>query len=338
MKHIFFIWLAFLALLLAQPADARKKRHKVKARPRHSVAIKPKGKVKIMVHPKLKLTVLNSAGLPRGASPFIEKQEAGHINWTAQYIEAEGEANLEPERYKNPTQARAMAIRAASQIARRNLLELIKGVIVSPETTVEDLLATREPLAASLQSLVKNTQPFRDPSVVNSTLTVQLRIPLYTKGGLAHAVYAALPKPDTTLVVLSASVGAAPTSDTPLLLDIHGQPFAPALFPVVTDSAGGPLLDMRQLYNPETGTFPALVTAGPLPLQAGPAQLHASALPKKGSAKANKVKPLHGPMIVDVQAARAGKIVLATTTPFSTTGPLNPLVAAIKGKYIFILL
>ena len=211
--------------------------------------------------------------IPKGTTPVVQPVENGQINWGAQYIEATGEAVIDAERFRNPAQARAMATRGAVVVAQRNLLEIVKGVHVTSETTVEDMIATKDFIVTRIEGVVKGAQMIGSPQEREGSVTVRLRMPIYAQNGLAPQLIdqlptsapsqtAAAPVADTATAVANmrkglaeqaAAKGPAPKS---IAFNLGGKPFDPTMFPVVTDSAGNVLLDTRQLYDPTTGKFP----------------------------------------------------------------------------------
>jgi hypothetical protein len=71
-------------------------------------------------------------------SAVKEEYEKGEIDWTNGYTRAKGYGFVDPEKPKG--KANLLAERAAVVDARRNLLEIIKGVHITSETVVEDYM------------------------------------------------------------------------------------------------------------------------------------------------------------------------------------------------------
>jgi hypothetical protein len=275
-------------------------------------------------------------GLPKGVTPYIQKEEGGQINWTGQYIEAEGEGIIDNERFKNPAQARALAIRGATVVAQRNLLEIVKGVTVTSETTVEDMITTKDLITTKIEGVVKGAQMVGQPVIADGSVKVRLRMPLYAEGGLAPAIYDDIPKPapapgpapvqqdsakmDSVKPTPAADKLNLPTNlpDKGIVFNTKGQPFDPSLFPVVTDSTGKVLLDMSKIYDPSKGKFPVVVNATKEALQA------------LGLKK--------GVQILDVLSAKDGKIVVSN----QSSGKINwgKIVNTLQtiGKFLLMLL
>ena len=100
-----YFLLALLVIATALPAQAQRKTKASK--PTRAAAVRGGSTV-------------TADALPKGVTAYIQKEEGGQINWTTQFIEAEGEGIIDNERFKNPAQARALAIRAATVVAQRN--------------------------------------------------------------------------------------------------------------------------------------------------------------------------------------------------------------------------
>jgi len=217
------------------------------------------------------------------AKPVVETSENGTINYTAQYIEAVGSSIIDTTRFKNKAQANAMARRGAVVDAQRNLLEIIKGVHIQGETTVQDLITTSDKVVSKVEGVVKGAQ-IVSKRVVDGEFEVTMRVPLYANNGLAPAVVGALPEvpegakaPDTTanpgaMVTMGAKGSSASEADVaaaaddnnttkPLALRIAGK-FEPSMFPVIVNENGDVLLDSKKLYDPTKGKFPKILQTG----------------------------------------------------------------------------
>ena len=123
-----------------------------------------------------------------GAKPVVEKVSKGQINWTTQYIEAKGTGIIDTVRFKNKAQARALAQIAAKADAQRNLLEIVKGVDVTSETTVKELMTESDQINTSVSGTVRGAEMKGDPVEKNGAVYVTLRMPLYADNGLADAL------------------------------------------------------------------------------------------------------------------------------------------------------
>ena len=269
------------------------------------------------------------APLPKGTTPFVQKEDNGQVNWTQQFIEAEGEGIIDNERFKNPAQARAMAIRGATVVAQRNLLEIVKGVNVTSETTVEDLITTKDFIVTRIDGVVKGAQMIGQPRVEDGSVKVRLRMPLYAANGLAPAVYDALPDQPTvtpppadqqpavdTTAQAPAASAQAPTNG--FALNMNGKPFDPALFPVIVDEQGKVVLDTKKIYDPSKGQFPQILNASKTVLQA------------MGAKK--------GVQVLDVLSAADGKITISNDSKNKVVWDKVFNVAKTIGKFLLMLI
>src|SRR6056297_627345 len=83
----------------------------------------------------------------------IEKLENGEIDWTKLIIKAVGIGAPNPDL---PQRAqRPAAKRAAKEDAKRNLLEIIQGVHVSSETTVENFMLKDDVIKSRVEGVLR---------------------------------------------------------------------------------------------------------------------------------------------------------------------------------------
>ena len=94
-------------------------------------------------------------------SAVKEEYEKGEIDWTNGYIRAKGYGFVDPEKPKG--KAKLLAERAAVVDARRNLLEIIKGVHITSETVVEDYMVSSDIVVQRVQGIVKNARIIGKP-------------------------------------------------------------------------------------------------------------------------------------------------------------------------------
>lgn len=198
------------------------------------------------------------------AAPVVEETANGQINYTEQYIEAKGASVIDNERFKNPAQARLMAERGAIVVAQRNLLEMVKGVQVIGETTVQDMITTGDYVYTRVEGVVKGFKAFGPAREVNGTMEVTLRMPLYdnSKGvtagfsneGLNNARRRAGVSEESPDVAGTAAVDGG----SPIAFNVGGAKIDASMFPVVVDENGKVLLDFSKIYQ-KTGKIPKIV-------------------------------------------------------------------------------
>jgi len=90
---------------------------------------------------------------------FAEETLVGDVNWVDGYITATGNgASVKT----NKAQARPLARRAAIADAQRNLLELLKGVKIDSQTTVENFMVTQDLVKTQVSGIVKRAFIFKE--------------------------------------------------------------------------------------------------------------------------------------------------------------------------------
>jgi hypothetical protein len=211
---------------------------------------------------------------------------------------------IDYEKYPNAAQARLMARRGAVVVAQRNLLEIIKGVHVTGETTVQDMITTRDYIYSRVEGIVKGAQPVGEPVERDGVMEVRLRMPLYeARNSLGAALYPEIIGMQARASAGSNASGAAgggvasgemkarrsdsshgsgnpessqnagasgPLEDyNPFVFNIRNpQNFDPSLFPVIVDEDGQVLVDFSKIYDPQKGKFPQLLSLSKDAMQA----------------------------------------------------------------------
>lgn len=241
--------------------------------------------------------------LEQMSRPVVDEKPNGAINWTDQYVEARGEAVIDYEKYPNSAQARLMARRGAVVVAQRNLLEIIKGVHVTGETTVQDMMTTRDYIYSRVEGIVKGAQQVGEPMEKDGVMEVRLRMPLYeARNSLGAALY---PELNSMQARMSGGVASAVNTEAnasgemkarrseagqgntnpessqgtsvsgrledynPFVFNIRNpQNFDPSLFPVILDENGQVVLDFSKIYDPQKGKFPQLLSLSKDAMQA----------------------------------------------------------------------
>ena len=186
-------------------------------------------------------------------SDFVENSEKGSVNWTDQYIEAEGNSVYDTTRFKIKNQAKLMAQRGALVDAQRNLLEIVNGVLVEGQTTVKDLVVVSDDVKTKVSGMLKGAIQVGKTKFEDGVATVKLRIPLY-EDGLAEAV-------DTTTPAVAPPVIPGPVTDSlpkNIVMTVNGE-YKPRLFPKLTDAQNQTILDMADSFDPSKGKAPKIL-------------------------------------------------------------------------------
>jgi hypothetical protein len=109
----------------------------------------------------------------------------GNINWSAGYIEAVG-IGAPPERFIGKIQARPMALRAAELVAKRNLLEITKGVRIDSTTLVKDFVVESDVINSQVEGIVKGATVVKQDYMSDGSVEVTVRMPLL--GSFSEAI------------------------------------------------------------------------------------------------------------------------------------------------------
>jgi hypothetical protein len=204
------------------------------------------------------LLLFTSAGFCQdkvSMSEWVQKVGQGSVNWSAGYIEAVG-IGAPPERAIGKINARPMAIRAATVVAQRNLLEITKGVQIDSRTTVKDFTVESDVINTQVEGLVKGAMVVKTEYMSDGTVEVTMRMSLY--GDLSRIVMPVAEKrqkefapptpapapaapvtaPAAPAPVVTAPAPAAPIAYTGLVIDARGIQARPAMSPRVYDEDG----------------------------------------------------------------------------------------------------
>lgn len=224
------------------------------------------------------------------ARDVVENVGPGKVNWTKQIVEVTGSSAIDSGRFKNKAQARLMATQGAKADAYRNLLATLKGVEVTSETTVEDMITTSDYVQTRIQGVVKGATQVGAARVIDGAVVVRMQVTLYGQDGLAGAIYDALDQvpntpgqkepsstdlpsaqegvtdagKDITPEVAAALRGSAPKEgEKQIAFNLQNKNgLNPQLFPVFVNEQGETVLNTKVLYDPEKGEFPKWLQMG----------------------------------------------------------------------------
>ncbi len=237
--------------------------------------------------------------------PIVDELPKGKVDWTNQFIEAKGESVIDTLRFKNIAQAKLMAKRGAIVDAQRNLLEITKGVQVTSETKVQDMIATYDYIYSRVDGVIKNATQVGEAIEKEGIITVTMRIPMYDQKGLAPVLHdQVMKKMNSTMQPIttegnSQETGVAGTEITDmsnLAINFNGKKYDPSMFPIITDEKGNVLIDYSKIYDPKKGKFPKIVSAGKSILEAFGL--------KKGVEVLNVIESADGKIKVDTSAVK----------------------------------
>lgn len=216
--------------------------------------------------------------LARDSKELIVNKPNGSVNWTQQYIEAVGQSVIDNDKFKNTAQAKLMATRGAVVVAQRNLLEIVKGVNIIGETTVQDMITTSDYVYSRVEGVIKGAKQIGEPIEKNGYIEVRLRMPLYGQESLANTMNDEalnLAKKKNGFVDANlmndnnAETGEGIDGSKPIVFNIeNGENIDPSMFPVIMDNNGQVLFDFSKIYKLKDGKFPQYLQMGKDILQA----------------------------------------------------------------------
>lgn len=164
------------------------------------------------------------------------------IDWNTGMATALG-IGAPPENAKNVAQARSMAIVAARAGAQKGLVELIQGVQINADVTVQDAMATetiRQKVMGFLRGANISKPSYLSDGSVEITASVPLRGPLANvllpQQGFNPNAPLAPPQP----LGPAGGLGAPQTPSVPtgFIVDAKGLQVVPAMAPRIVDEAG----------------------------------------------------------------------------------------------------
>jgi hypothetical protein len=208
---------------------------------------------------------INFEQIIQESKPVVTDKPNGSINWTQQYVEAKGFSVMDNVKFTNPAQAKAMARRGATVDAQRNLLEIVKGVQVTGETTVNDMIATSDFIYTKVDGIIKGAQIVGEPIEKDGGIEVKMRVPLYETNGIASAVYDKVPAIKSVNALNDALAQVPPEIKDQVLqglaFNFNGKKIDPSMFPVIVDENNNLVLDLSKIYDPKNGKFPQLLSS-----------------------------------------------------------------------------
>lgn len=172
------------------------------------------------------------------AQVYQQVPNAGNINWQDQIIRATGIGAPNP---KMPLAAqRAGALEAAKRIALRNLLETVKGMSITSETTVRNAMMENDVITTSVSGIVRNFKVVDTRYMSSGDVEVDVEVPI--SGVLTDAL---LPQMGQPMGVgqgfpFDASGYSLPQNVvfTGLIIDARGVGARPAMAPKILDESG----------------------------------------------------------------------------------------------------
>jgi hypothetical protein len=98
-----------------------------------------------------------AAGVDSDKPAVVEKLANGFINWTDGIITLSATAKY-PKSVEDMDEARLKAERIGTIMARRSLLEAVKGVRIESNTVVNDMMVSKDVIRTAVEGLVENSR------------------------------------------------------------------------------------------------------------------------------------------------------------------------------------
>ncbi len=166
----------------------------------------------------------------------------GGIDWTSQIVRATGYGAPNPN--LPPGAQRASAIEAAKTVALRNLLQMVKGMYINSETTVENAMLTSDVIHTQVEGIVRNFRVVDTRYMSTGDIEVDVEVPLSSFYEILSQIPGGLPpagqpgQPGQPGYPGQPSPGTANAVYTGLIIDATGLGVHPALAPKVLDEQG----------------------------------------------------------------------------------------------------
>jgi len=169
------------------------------------------------------------------AQVYQQVPNAGTVNWQDQLIRSTGIGAPNPNM---PLAAqRAGALEAGKRVALRNLLETVKGMSITSETTVENAMVQSDLIQTRVEGIVRNFRVVDTRYMSDGSVEVEVEIPL--SGVLLDAL---LPQMGVPMAPGQGIPGfqAMPQNVvyTGLIIDARGIGARPAMAPKILDEQG----------------------------------------------------------------------------------------------------
>jgi len=158
---------------------------------------------------------------------------SGELDWTAQIVKSTGIGVINPNA-QNVGQARVGCLRAARVTAQRNLLEIIQGVNIDSETTVENFMTTSDVVKTQVHGVLQGAQRIGQPDYMDDG-TCELTMGVRVTGELADIL---LP-PEDDFGGKQDEVPSGPQKVySGLVVNAFGLSAVPAMSPKIVDEDG----------------------------------------------------------------------------------------------------
>ena len=178
-------------------------------------------------------------------------------NWNTGKIQVTGTGVANPALATTPAHASMMARRAAITDAYRQLAEVVQGVQVDAETTVEQMMLTSDVVRTKISTVIKGAQIVDEGELSGGGYSVTMELPLFGgNGGLAETVIERprvvepipAPAPDYRPPVAQTQPTYSGGGYTGLVVDCRGLGgINPVMSPVIKNAHGSKIYGHKNL-------------------------------------------------------------------------------------------
>lgn len=171
------------------------------------------------------------------AQYYQHTPNVGGVNWSDQVVRATGYGAPNPN--MPPGAQRAGAIEAAKITALRNLLQVVKGMFLDSQTTIENAMVSSDRIETQVSGIVRNFRIVDTRYMSTGDIEVDVEVPLSAFYDMVSQLPGGLPPTvSATQPVNNANNLSQNTAYSGLIIDAVGLRARPALAPKVFDEAG----------------------------------------------------------------------------------------------------
>lgn len=183
----------------------------------------------------------------------LSAEAALGTDWRSQTITVTGSGVVPPGTYG--AQARIMAKRAAQADAYRQLAEVVKGVQVDANTTVEMAMVSSDTINLSVSAVIRGAKIVSENFTTDGAYEVTMQLPIFgVSGGLAEAVLERpqyvepFPEPETQRIDTNVNINVTVSGGyTGLIIDCRGFRVQPVMSPVIKNAKGQKIYGHKNL-------------------------------------------------------------------------------------------
>ncbi len=174
---------------------------------------------------------------------LVQRTEAAKINWTEGILSATGKG-VPPEEYHGNPQGRKIALAAAVENARHQLLTLVEQIPIDAQDTVGDLAGDNEAVLSELKDMIEKAEVVHQEFSTDGSVAVTIQMSM--NGGFAQLmlptrikqIEPVKPIPANRESEMSETDTITPGPYTGMIVDVRGITVTPCMVPRVCDENG----------------------------------------------------------------------------------------------------